>query len=132
MGYESRIYVVNTSKVVFDSLDFKPYGEKIAIFNLSNMGTQRYNGMMFTDLFDKINNCSIYADDGNTEILEDKYGDMLRYTTDIEKVINWLEASEADDSYRRAELFLNFLKVLNQQIKTNVWMNEIRLVHYGY
>ncbi len=130
MGYESRIYVVRTD--IYDKWDGKPYGSKIAIFNLSNMGIEKYNGVKFTELFDKVNDCSIYADDGNTEIIKDNYGEELHYTTDIEKVISWLEASEADDSYRRAELFLNFLKVLNQQIKTNVWMNEIRLVHYGY
>ena len=130
MGYESRIYVVRTD--IYDKWDGKPYGSKIAVFNLSNMGNTKYNGVEFTQLFDKVNDCSIYADDGNTEIVKDNYDEELHYTTDIEKVISWLEASEADDSYRRAELFLNFLKVLNQQIKTNVWMNEIRLVHYGY
>jgi len=129
MGYESRIYVVRTS--IYDNWDGNPYGSIIAIFNLSNMGNEKYNGVEFTQLFDRVNNCFIYGDDGN-EILEDNYGDRLKYTTDIERVISWLEASEADDSYRRAELFLNFLKVLNQQIKTNVWTNEIRLVHYGY
>lgn len=131
MGYESRIYVVSTN-TDFKYWNGKPYGNKIAIFDLCNMGIEKYNGVKFTELFDKVNDCSIYADDGNTEIIEDNYGDKLFYTTDIEKVISWLEASEANDSYRRAELFLNFLKVLNQQIKANVWMNEIRLVHYGY
>lgn len=132
MGYESRIYVVRTD--IYDKWDGKPYGNKIAIFDLSNMGSEKYNGVKFTELFDKVNDCSIYADDGNTEIVEDNYGHELFYTTDIEKVISWLEASEADDSYRRAELFLNFLKVLNQQIKLGKWdvFNNIRLVHYGY
>lgn len=130
MGYESKIFVVGAN-TAFD-WNGKPYGNKIAIFDLSNMGIEKYNGVKFTELFDEINDCSIYADDGNTEIVEDKYGEELHYTTDIEKVISWLEASEADGSYRRAELFLNFLKVLNQQIKTNIWINEIRLVHYGY
>lgn len=129
MGYESRIYVVRTD--IHDNWNGKPYGSKIAIFNLSNMGNEKYNEVRFTQLFDKVNDCSIYADDGNTEIIKDNYGDELFYTTDIEKVISWLEASEADDSYRRAELFLNFLKVLNKQIKLGKW-DDIRLIHFGY
>lgn len=132
MGYESRIYVVRTDARF--NWNGKPYGSKIAIFDLCNMGSEKYNGVKFTELFDKENDCSIYADDGDTEIIEDNYGDKLSYTTDVNKVISWLEASEADDSYRRAELFLNFLKTLNQQIKLGKWdvFNNIRLVHFGY
>lgn len=124
--YGSKIYVVT----VYNVSGLKPYGNQIAIFDLCKMG-DRYNGLSFTDLFDYYNDCSIYADDGNTEIIEDCYGEKLTCTDDIKKVVEWLEEAENKETYRRAELFLDFLKTILKQQEQGKWGN-IRLIHYGY
>lgn len=124
--YGSRVYVVT----YYDIAGMKHYAERIATFDLCKMG--RYDNMSFTDLFDYYNDdCELYADDGNTEIVEDCYGEKLTCTDDIKRVVDWLEKAENEENYRRAELFLDFLKTILRQQEQGKWGN-IRLIHYGY
>ena len=69
----------------------------------------------------------IYADDGNTEIFEDRYGDelieipikdMIQILKDLEKVY---------PDYRRLKPFKNMLKGFD----TEQW-KDIVVLHYGY
>lgn len=131
MGYESKIFVCNVYNL-HDDKDRIKYGNKIAVFDLCKMGYDKYNGKTFTQLFDTPINFDLFLDgDEDNEVTEDKYGDILTYTEDIDSVIEWLEEFITDVDYRRAELFLEFLVALQGQIVTNKWDNIV-LVHYGY
>jgi hypothetical protein len=110
MGYESRIYVWDRHK----ELDFS---ERIAMFNLCKMGD-------FCSIFDKKIDFTIYAEDGNTKIEEDYYGDALTYTS-LVSVIDYLE--KQDKSYRRITPCLNMLKGFNEY----EW-EDLIVVHFGY
>ena len=131
MGYESKIYICAVNR----GFSATPYANKIAMFDLCKMGYERFNGKSFVELFDKTINFDLYLDgDGDNTVTEDAYGDTLVYTTDIISVIEWLEELVTKTSYRRAILFLEFLKALQKQSEAGVWntWNEITLVHYGY
>lgn len=69
MGYESRIYVVEKSSLSPDE-NGKRFAEVIAVFNGSKFGG-------LSEIFKKKTDCYIYADNGNTRIFKDKYGDEL-------------------------------------------------------
>lgn len=118
MGYESRIYVVEKYKAIGE--DSKRYAEIIGSFNMC-----KFSG--FGDIPREETDCFIYADDGNTHILEDLYGDPLM-EMDIEDVITYLEEYQDKQAhYRRVEPLLKLLKGFNVE----EW-NDLVVLHYGY
>ena len=124
MSYCSKLYVVEKTKVVDD--DCKFYARDIAMFDLG----QIYE---LSDTFrnQKETNCFIYADDGNTEILEDRYGEPLTELT-VESTINLLKKDmDIVDSYRRILPFLSMLESFYQQQQNGIWRN-LAVLHYGY
>lgn len=119
MGYESKIYIVEKSSRSKESGE-KRYASVIAMFNMCKFGA-------FGDIFTKETDCYIYADDGNTEILEDNYGEPLK-EADIEDVIEYLENYETtNDYYRRVAPLLALLKNLDP----GKW-KDISVLHYGH
>ena len=123
MGYESKIYVVREVGPSFG--DGLAWGDKIAIFDLAKMGYEIYNGKSFRQLFNQDRTCDIYADDGNSIIKEDCYGDELQ-KADPKELIAWLKQMTKDDPYWRANLLYKFLLELD---KTG---EAYSLYHYGY
>lgn len=120
MGYESKIYVVSKYNC-FEEYG-KYYAERIAELDMSKCGS-------FYSVFAKETDCYIYADDGNTPILEDKYGDPLTEAT-VEDVANWLEKTiSSGEDYRRFKMALSLLK----SFQTEQWDGKnIVVLHYGY
>lgn len=131
MGYESRIYIVERH-------EYKTWawGSEIARFDLCKMGYYMFDGKSFRDLFKKEIDFDLNINVEDKEHYNpedyrtDAYGAHCKYT-DIETVIYWLEIYIKEENYRRAELFLNFLYTLKEQIKKGMW-GEICIVHYGY
>ncbi len=122
MGYESRIYIVE-KRTKWDDED-KRYASVIAVFDMCCIGD-------LTRIFESEADCYFYADDGNTQVLEDMYGDPLKETT-VKDMIDALEAEiENGNNYRRLFPLLSALKVLNEQQANGVWQN-IAVLHYGY
>lgn len=122
MGYESKFYVVN--KTTQKSLDGKRYwAEVIAAFDLCNVYTVSNpirNQYKATDAY-------IYADDGNTTIIEDRYGSPL-IEIPIDDMIQLMEkVITSEDYYRRYTPFLQMLKGFN----TSDWENLV-VLHYGH
>ena len=123
MGYESRIYIVEK----FDTCSYddgKCFAQVIAMFNMCKFydlsGVLRYKPE--TD-------CYIYADDGNTRILEDCYGEPLKEAT-IESVIDTLEKIVANgEDYWRTFPLLSTLKSIKERIGN---YDKIVVLHYGY
>lgn len=115
MGYESRLYVVDKHRAA-------NYAQKIAVINMGVMG---YNNG-WKELFCNLLACDLYAEDGNTLITEDNYGEKLK-STDIQSVIEWLETKGREMDYRRIEPLIGFLKGFDP----NEW-EDLQVVHYGY
>lgn len=124
MGYESKIYVVEKSRHA--EKYGKSWGDVVAIFDLCK----------YYDLSDVLRHkpetdCYIIADDGNTEIITDKYGDTLK-ETDLKTVIKIMEKSLTEGkNYRRIAPTLMALKVFEEQKNNGVW-DDLVVLHYGY
>lgn len=122
MGYESKLYIVEKHPRILD----KAWGKTLAIFNLGNC----------YPLSDILRNkpatdCFVYADDGNTQILEDKYGKPLTETS-IEDVISIVESIVMADNlgvYRTLRPLLAALKSYKNCEES--WGN-LRVLHFGY
>lgn len=108
MGYETRLYVVEKTSVRDSDLD-KQWAQVIATFDL---GKVRKISDRTTEY--PPTGCYIYADDGNTQILEDDVGDPLKEIP-LNNMITILEgAIREDDYYRRYAPCLALLKGFNQ------------------
>lgn len=136
MGYESKIVIVDRHERESVNGEKFVYGSELARFDLSKMGYARFNYKLFRELFTVPVDFDLYVnnEDSNSEYpaeywREDAYGEHCKYTEDIDSVISWLEEYEKQDPYRRAALFLGFLKVLKERAGD---FAEICLVHYGY
>ena len=124
MGYESRLYVVQ--KRTWVNEEEKTYAQVIAMFNMG-----KYYSLSDVLRNKPETNCYFYADDGNTQITEDRYGKPLT-ESDIETVIDILEKDVAKgECYRRILPLLSTLKMLEKQRKENIWDNIV-VLHYGH
>ncbi len=123
MGYESRIYIIEKRSVSLEELG-KRWGEVIAQFELGKV----YN---LSDLLRNkpATDCYVYADDGDTRIVEDRYGKPLTEVS-IPDAIKAIETAIArGEENRRLPLLLAALKQLDEQ--PNLW-RELAVLHFGY
>ena len=122
MGYESKIYIAEKSGLKDD--DGMTYAQVIAVFDMCKMGN-------LINAFDRKTDCYFYADDGNTKVLEDRYGDALT-EAEIEDFIYALEEAVGNgENYRRIFPLLSALQTICEQQKDGKWKNIV-LLHYGY
>ena len=122
MGYESKLYIVEKAGIRDDN--GMTYAQVIAMFDMCKMGD-------LGNVFEDKTNCYFYADDGNTKVLEDMYGDYLR-EAEIKDVIYVLkEAVDAGESYRRIFPLLATLQTIYEQKLDGMWQ-EVVVLHYGY
>ena len=117
MGYESRLYVVQESNIKFPSDNGKVWAEVIGMIDLCKC-------YPIVEVFDEIANGYIYADDDNTRIEEDKYGDPLKVAS-LKAVITRLKIIARDSDYWRAKVALEFLKSVQETNPNCV------VYHYG-
>ena len=117
MEHESRLYIVKKNKAI-------NYAEVIARYDCSKMG---YNNG-WRELFNKPFESTMYAEDGNTKIEQDCYGDKLK-SADFSTVIEWLEKEIKKSNYRRLKPLLSLLKGFD----LSQWGDgKMEIVHYGY
>lgn len=122
MGYESKIYIVEKSMIGKDVNGKRMwFGDVVASFRLSKTPIHQEICDRFspTDTY-------FYADDGNTEIIEDRYGKPLTEIP-IPDLIDILERAENKGHYRRYTPLIRML----QGFDLTQWGNLIAL-HYGY
>lgn len=122
MGYESRLFVVDKHESKGCLRPDLFWAEKIAEFNLSKVpevSTLINSKYPFTD-------CYIYADDGNTAIVEDKYGSPLREIPLVD-MVGILESCAKGSNYRRFNPCIQLLKGFDLL----EWGNLV-VLHYGY
>ena len=126
MGYESKIYIIEKTNYSWDEEDGMKYARVLAMFDVSK----------FYELSDWFRNKPatkhyIYADDGDTEIIEDRYGDTLKEAS-VKEVIDKLERiieTENRIDYRRIFPLLAALKAFESH--SEQW-GDIAVLHYGY
>ena len=125
MGYESRLYVIHK----FEGEGFVDYysdgrcsAEVIATFELCKVPEFRYkiDKYPYTD-------CYIYADDRNTRILEDNYGEKLREIP-LADAINILKECIEIDPWWRLKACLNMLEGLTHPGADT----GLTVLHYGH
>lgn len=151
MGYESKLYFCFKYPNGFVDPDIKKqFVEKIVEVNMCKIGgvpscfvkSRTIDDKTGRDIIQyKETDCFVYADDGDTRILEDCYGDPL-YECTIPELYQWLEEQMAEDSegYRRYDLLLNVIKGFCDikeftygkycELKPK-WQNMI-VLHFGY
>ena len=124
MGYESKVYLVDehhSIRMVDSQKNERHWSEVIACVDMCKMGNE------FVRLFNTEFKGYFYADDGNTEVLEDKYGDELKFSY-LPPVIEFLENEiKIGNNYRRLPILLNLLKGVNTEN-----FEDIKLVHFGH
>jgi hypothetical protein len=120
MEYKSKLYIIeNYKRLKLSKENPKYYAKVIATFDMSEFN--------FGNIFKKKTNCYIYADDGNTEILEDTYGEPLK-ESNFEKVINYLENyRNTEEHYKRVMPLLGLLKGFD----IGEWDN-LTILRYGH
>ena len=120
MGYESKIYIVRKAGVIKDK-NGCIYSQVIAMFNMCKFPA------LSKALKDKPETCYyFYADDGNTEVLEDCYGKPLTEAT-VKYVIDLLEKEiEKGEDYWRIYPLLAALKQIE---KYDMCLNNIVVLH---
>lgn len=122
MGYESKLYIVDKASM-FPNEEMR-YCQVIAVFDLCKF----YPLSCVISTYPQTD-CYFYADDGNTKVLEDRYGDALRELP-IEDVIDIIRNEiYSGRTYRRLYPVLAALEVLEN--KQDQW-NELAVLHYGY
>lgn len=124
MGYEMKFYVVRKSNLALEKDETKKWAEKISEFYYC----KDYGLANWIDKNYEETNCYIFADDGNTEILEDMYDSPL-IEIPIKDMVEYLETHS--DDYRRVKPFLNMLKAFDEDNETK-WNNELVILRYGY
>jgi len=122
MGYESKLYVVEKSKYPYPSDDGMIWGEVVAMFDLCKCHPVSDELRKYPDT-----NAYIYADDGNTKILEDKCGEKLKEIPikDTIKIIK--KAMKNGNYYRRYKPCLKLLESFN----LDEW-SDLVVLHYGH
>ena len=123
MNYESKFYIAE--KGSFPCSCGKLYAEVIAMFDMCKC-------YALSDPFRRFpeTDCCIYADDGDTEIVEDLYGEPLTEAT-IERTLELVQRAMEEDEYRRFIPYEAFLRALQAQQQQGKW-GELAVLHYGY
>lgn len=128
MGYDSKFYAVKE----YDFPDGIHYSEIIATLDMCKMGDGD-DVVTFRKLFDTETPFSIYIcdDDSETEeekcmdVIEDKYGDRLKYISNKKKGIEMVKRIIDNDNYWRFKLLLEFMRTFADY-------DDVYIVHYGY
>ena len=121
MGYESKFYIIEKNNHFLKNDKGFMFAQCLACFKMSKMGSIEWlSRFPKTDYF-------IYADDGNTEIINDEYGDPL-IEIPINDLIEIIENDEELKEYRRTAPFLALLKGFDQ----SKFPYGLAVLHYGY
>lgn len=123
MGYESRLYIVEKSSLNKDPDIGLRFAGIVSVFNLSKVGKVSDQFLNYPDT-----DCFIYADDGNTRITEDRYGDALKEIP-IKDAIEILKNAAKEDNwyYRRFKPVVALL----EGFELDKW-KDLAILHYGY
>lgn len=119
MGYESKFYAVKEYVCPKDT-SF----QIIATLDMGNMGYDD-DVLTFRKLFDTETPFSIYMYDHDMDVIEDEYGDRLKYISNKKNGIEMVKKIVDNDNYWRFKLLLEFMRTFADY-------DDVYIVHYGY
>lgn len=122
MGYESKLYVVEKCNISF--VEGMRGALVVAMFDLCNMGATAFNEVVST--YPKTD-CYFYADDGNTVVVEDKYGDSLTEIPIVDMIHILKECKKEFPKHRRIDPAIKLL----ESFDLTEW-RELIVLHYGH
>lgn len=129
MGYESRIYIVEKTRQMGYRNPHKEWAQVMMVFNLGRVSGELerwYRKQKPTDYF-------IYADDSNTEIVEDRVGDPLREIDLIDLRDALLAEMDRRSDYGNDQIHILAKSVLDRLIRYHGPRTKyIKCLHYGY
>lgn len=120
MGYESKLIVIDKTDIFDDCLNMK-FGIRIATFDLCKVPSVAQDVRDYPDT-----NAYFYADDGDTQVTEDLYGEPLKEVP-IPDMIQILEKAAVSDNYRRYAPCIQMLKGFD----LSQWRNIV-VLHFGH
>ena len=127
MGYDSRIYIVEKRQGGVDHYgDGKIYSRVIAMFDVC-----KFNPLSDALRNKSKTNCYFFADDGDTRITEDRYGEPLNEASVAETIAILEKIVEKGENYRRIFPLLATLNTIDEQLKNGIWQDVV-VLHYGY
>ena len=130
MGYESKIIIVLKTDMLKNKFNLT-FGIKMAEFNMGKF--DYYNPGPFHNVLDKFRDttCFYYADDGNTEIIKDRYNEFLK-EMNIEPFYKIMQKELIYGNHKNQKLksLLYYLESLLTWDIPNV--KNLRVLHYGY
>ena len=130
MGYDSRIYIVEKSRYAVPMnvvIDGEDYGERIWGQVIASMELGVYPTVSNLMCSKPETDMYIFAHDGNTMIVEDRYGKVMTECS-VEELLEVVQKDiDQGEDYRRIFPLYGLLKGFN----TNQWDN-LRVLHYGH
>lgn len=120
MGYESKLIVIDKSDIFDNELNMR-FGEKIATFDLSKVPSVARDVRNYPDT-----DTYFYADDGDTQVAKDAYGQPLKEIP-IPDMIQILERAAVGENYRRYAPCIQMLKGFD----LSQWKNIV-VLHFGH
>ena len=119
MGYERKLYVIE--KGITKGLCGKIYGMHVAAFEMGRVDemVEMIKKYPYTNTF-------FFADDGNTEVTSDAYGEPLTEIP-VKDMANIIRELSKQDVYRRYKPVLAFLDTIDE----SEWHNIV-VLHYGH
>ena len=120
MGYESKFHIVQGHD--FEDGKGAFFAERIAMFDMSKLGHDSHTFALVQR--SPVTTYYIYADDGDTKITQDCYGEALK---EIE-ITDLLSALKKDDHlHGRMKPFIALL----ESFDASEWKN-LKVLHFGY
>lgn len=129
MGYESKIYIVRKGRQYDPDIE-KSWAEVLMVFNLGKITPTLER--LFRD--HPATDCFVYADDGNTRIIEDCYGDPLKEFS----LLDMRDILYEEMDRRGLHNYPEPLRVLAKGVlplliqKYGFGHGEVFCLHYGY
>ena len=134
MGYESKFYAVKRYNHGSGTNPGYNASQIIAVLDMCKMGIGYYDSVTeFIKLFDTEADFVIYDYDYDEErecemykaMTEDKYGDPIKYISDIDKGIKLMREIIKEIDYYRFPYLKKFLEMFRDE-------EDIYICHYGY
>lgn len=120
MGYESKLIVVDKTDIFNSELNMR-FGERIATFDLGNVPSEARDVRDYPDT-----DAYFYADDGDTQVTKDAYGQPLKEIP-VPDMIQILERAAVSENYRRYAPCIQMLKGFD----LSQWKNIV-VLHFGH
>lgn len=127
MGYETRLHI----GIEYDIANPERTISEIARVDLSKVGYSTRTGKVLADARKSDEHFTLWADNGNDRITEDRYGDALT-AVDMDELIDAMHADNVEEPYRRFTVALALLTAIRNDPEWDYDRDRIRVVQYGH